>query len=174
MDTQPGTHNWGILALEMHRRHHRNLSRKTMFELQNMVAMAFTYGSTPRREKMNAGEAKPEFTDDPKLHSQWKSSVTYRIILPTPPSKVRGGALSVCGRKGGDGVCMHAGHPNIVNSQTAQEERLWKAAVVVFGLCLLSSQMSSPQLILILISQSPGCRYLLRKGGLESQVTSPK
>lgn len=77
ISANPGALNWGILALEMHRRHHRTLLRKKLLVLQIGGSGSF-YTCIHFQDKRAwvQMQQNPNSLDNPKLHLQRKPSVT--------------------------------------------------------------------------------------------------
>lgn len=109
ISASPGTLNWGILALEMHRRHHRTLLRKKLLVLQIGGSSSF-YTRIHFQDKREWVQMQqdPDSLDNPKLHLQRKPSVTGNYNPHHMPQRgQRGWFISTWEQGEGRWLCTH-------------------------------------------------------------------
>lgn len=104
-----GALNWGILALEMHRRHHRTFLRKKLLVLQIGGSSSF-YTCIHFQDKRAwvQMQQNPNSLDNPKLHLQRKPSVTGNYNSHHMPQRgQRGCFISTWEQGEGRWLCAH-------------------------------------------------------------------
>lgn len=102
ISAKPGTLNLGILALEMHRRHHRTLLRKKLLVLQIGDSSSFYIHAHFQDKRARTDAAKPNSLDNPKLHLQRKPSVTGNCNFHhRPPARSERMLYQHVGERGG-------------------------------------------------------------------------